>query len=175
MTDAAITFLDTLPEARYAEAWAYVLHRMSDVAMYKLQTADPDGDRLLAAEAVAVLAARIGVDLRCTHCHQPPASNRDDYPFGALCDACSAQHTSWNCPECGDFQAGSRTRAGESCTWCHAEREWAKWPGSARTEIIRLLEAKKTILAIKRVREVAGCGLKEAVELVHLPLHRVVR
>ena len=175
MTDAATTFLDALPETRYAEAWAYVLHGMSDVAMYKLQTAAPDGDRLLAVEAVVVLAGRIGVDLRCISCHKAPASNRDDYPYGALCDECSAKLTTWTCPGCGDDQAGSRTRAGESCTWCHAEREWAKWPGPARAEILRLLEAKKTILAIKRVREVAGCGLKEAVELVHLPHYRDVR
>ncbi|MET9224953.1 hypothetical protein [Lentzea sp. NPDC003310] len=175
MTDAAITFLDTLPEARYAEAWAYVLHGMSDVAMYKLQTDASDHDRLLSVEAVAVLAERIGVDLRCTKCHKAPAGNRDDYPFGALCDDCSAELTTWNCPECGDVQSGSRARAGETCTWCHGARQWVTWPGPARTEILQLLDDGKTILAIKRIREVAGCGLKEAVELMNVRHYRSVR
>lgn len=167
MTDAA-TFLDTLPEALYAEALAHVLHGESDRAMYRLQLADPGGSRLLASEATAVIADRVGVDLRCTRCWRTPASNRDDYPFGALCDECSAKTTTWACPGCEEVTSGAPSCAGDLCFQCDLERRWEQIPQSVRDEAAHLKESRGMIPAIKRIREATGCGLREAAEFVSL-------
>ncbi|MFD4675780.1 hypothetical protein ACFWNN_39040 [Lentzea sp. NPDC058450] len=105
---------------------------------------------------------------QCFHCGTTPAAHRADYVLGALCGECAEQLTSWICPDCGDITSGSRSDAGAHCARCVAQRAWATVPDPAREEVARLLAAGKTILALKLIREVTGCGLAEAVALTRL-------
>ncbi|WP_285646487.1 hypothetical protein [Lentzea sp. NBRC 102530] len=78
----------------------------------------------------------------------------------------------WTCPGCGETTNGSRTNVGDLCLWCGAKQNWVEIPGAVREEITELLATGRTILAVKRIREVTGCGLAQAVELANLPVHR---
>lgn len=166
---AGAAYLDALTGARRADASAYVLHRMSDVAMHRLHAADSAASLRLISEALEVLAGRLGVDMHCVRCTEPPARNRDHYPGGALCDDCSAKSTAWICSDCGETSLGDRTRARDHCFWCGVKRKWEALPQAVRDEVRPLMDDRKMIPAIKRLRELAGFGIAEASELVQLP------
>ena len=163
MTDPA-AHLDALPEAVRAEATTRVLDGKSDAALSTLHLADREAGLRLLVDAVAVLSRRLGVDMRCTTCFTTPAHVRDDYPFGMLCDSCSAATTAWPCCDCGAPTAGDRALAGGPCRSCRLDREWAALPAEVRDEIDRVM-AGPPIMAIKRIRDLTGCGLKEGLEL----------
>lgn len=169
---AATSYLDALPDALRAEATTHVRQGKSDVAMSRLQLDGPAADLRLISEAMEVLAGRLGVEMRCTRCFTPPARNRDDSPYGALCDRCSAKTTAWTCSDCGEPTSGERPLAGGPCSWCAHKRTWDALPKPARDEIELALARGSTIIAIKRIRQLTGCGLKDAVELAHLPHYR---
>ncbi|MFS8096095.1 hypothetical protein LFM09_03055 [Lentzea alba] len=169
---AAAAYLDALPDSLRAEASTRVREGKSDVAVDKLRLADPDTDMRLVSEAMEVLAGRLGAEMRCTRCFEQPANNRGDYPYGALCDRCSASTTAWTCCDCGEPTSGDRPLAGGPCTWCALKRTWDAYPQAVRDELRQEMADGRTIMVIKRIRQLTGCGLREAVEMAHLPHYR---
>ncbi|SER90333.1 hypothetical protein [Lentzea albida] len=72
------------------------------------------------------------------------------------------------CPDCGEAST-----SGEPCSWCRILRTWRALPQSVRDELRPAMEARQTTVAvIEQIRTALGCGLKEAVEFVHLPHYR---
>ena len=98
----------------------------------------------------------------CVMCHETPASRREDYAFGALCDKCSLTYMSWPCPDCGEVRHGIRAHEGAPCSSCEMERLWAPLTQAVRDEIDRTIAEQPNISAIMRIRELTGCGLREA-------------
>ena len=101
----------------------------------------------------------------CRTCHSTSAARRADYAFGALCDDCSLTYMSWPCPDCGEARHGIREHEGEPCGRCEILRIWNPLPAAVQEEIDRATAELGNIMAIKRIRELAGCGLREAMML----------
>jgi hypothetical protein len=101
----------------------------------------------------------------CKMCHKTPASRREDYAFGALCDECSRAYMSWPCPDCGEVRHGIRMHAGAPCWTCGLERIWAPLSQPVRDEIDRAIAEQPNITAFVRIRELTGCDLQQAMRL----------
>jgi hypothetical protein len=152
----AVAYLDALPDALRAKASAHLRNGESNVAVTTLRMADPDTSSRLASEAIEVLAGRLGADMRCGKCFTLSARNRDDYPYGALCDQCSATTAIWQCPECDATIDGNSENLGGICMSCKARPDWEALPQAIRDEIGAMVEADRGIPSIYRLMELDG-------------------
>lgn len=162
---AAHALVDSLPEAEQTRLEIAVAEGKTNLAWFVLWEAAPN-PRLI-CEALEVLAARTGAELSCSMCGARPAMARDDYLSGPLCHQCSAKYVTWSCPDCAAHISGLRKHAERPCSSCRARKEWEALPQDVRDEIDRAIAERSTVRSLMRIRELTGCGLKEANELYH--------
>ncbi|ANZ38136.1 hypothetical protein BBK82_20805 [Lentzea guizhouensis] len=99
----------------------------------------------------------------CALCRAKPAWTR--HPSAAhhpLCDACAATYTTWPCPGCGNEQFRPPDEEGQPCPQCEPQLIFAALPEANRAEIDRAVAELGAIHAIKRIRDLTGCGLRQA-------------
>lgn len=113
--------------------------------------------------------------MKCSQCGNTPARTREGHTYYPLCDECAQRQTRWSCPGCGrDMYSDLTASTGDPCFGCEPELVFAAQCPQTRDEIDTAIVSLPNVMAIMRIRELTGCGLRVALG-IHGDRHQARR